>query len=883
MRICHLSDIHLSSENLTNFRNYYLQGLLTDLKHFHEKIPIDIILVTGDLVDKGGFSLGHDDCYKIFETEFIQPILSTLEITKDQFLFIPGNHDVDRNAIDKGNEFFLAQTLTKEEANKLLLEMNGKFDIATNERIRHFKDFERKFHANTRGYQYSNNESLFAACKRNEKIGFALINDSWRCSSSLQKEQHFIGANQLFNAKQYFQQEATNFNIAVFHHPLEVINADEAEEIGNILKSFDFGLAVFGHTHAHKFETVISTAGGIIKLNGRAAFNNSQEEKSKFQPGYTVIDIDPQDRRCKFHGRKFILSGFRFDKDVDNFTDGYAEIEVVRSKNVPLYDEERKPIADLPSGFSTDVNRIVHLLIGKSLYPSSYSFVRELVQNAVDACNRRKEQDTYSTPQIRINVDTNNRYFEVIDEGDGMSKTVLRENFAVIGKSIAHEQNIASNDKALISQFGIGFISTFVVAQKVVIDTKSNTDDRVRLEIDDVFKEFSYIESIGEEIKETGTTVRVYLKQKFRPDDAIAMTIECCRHIANLSLFVNGNKLELSDSWNTENAAFTWCISKENYELRLAIGDGQRSIIASNAGFLISTDPKPLLPHRFPSIIGGEVNFQPRAIDFDLSRTTIMTTQKSIDFRKELSVSLRALFTDALDKGTSQLKSSIGNYLMHYLTYIDQEQTSFDSTYMNFYTKGEIINILADLLVYDYNGAMISVREIAYKLKQKALDTVYSHVKDLNENEKVIIRYLQGKGNFLFIPSNANATFSGMGTYAVGNSSVLQKLFQYFNIKFIQLNKNNISLIPLPDVDIVTSAPKLYQEIQNIQHSYSVDIRMVPLGYNERAVIKQGKHYVINTDSGAFRTLLRSSVNLSKEIISVYILGLLGLELAAQG
>ncbi|RYE47284.1 MAG: metallophosphoesterase, partial [Sphingobacteriales bacterium] len=99
MRIVQLSDIHLSSANITDLRNYFLTALVADLKVFHSETHIDVILFTGDLVDKGGESLvdktkkNPDSCYQAFISEVINPIKSALQLENDQLLAVPGNHD----------------------------------------------------------------------------------------------------------------------------------------------------------------------------------------------------------------------------------------------------------------------------------------------------------------------------------------------------------------------------------------------------------------------------------------------------------------------------------------------------------------------------------------------------------------------------------------------------------------------------------------------------------------------------------------------------------------------------------------------------------------------------------------------------------------------
>lgn len=81
---------------------------------------------------------------------------------------------------------------------------------------------------------------------------------------------------------------------------------------------------------------------------------------------------------------------------------------------------------------------------------------------------------------------------EVTEEGDGMTKNIIKNRFSVIGKSISQEFNDSTGNFNLISQFGIGFMGTFIVAEKVIVDTKNDEDEQITFEITHVFKGFNY-------------------------------------------------------------------------------------------------------------------------------------------------------------------------------------------------------------------------------------------------------------------------------------------------------------------------------------------------------------------------------------------------------
>ena len=880
MRIIQLSDIHLSNVNLENLRNHYMSSLTNDLKEFHKTKPIDIILITGDLVDKGGSCLGPEP-YLIFEEEFINPIIKSLNLKNSQILFIPGNHDIRADTIDEENEFFLSSKLTKELANEKLKAQEKTF-TSTNRRIEKFKSFEKEFHKNTDKYSYSSNESLSIESSQEGVIGFALMNDSWRCSPSLKQEQHYIGFNQLFNANKYFEENNTEINIAVFHHPIEMLNQIEGEEIDNILKSKKFDLAFFGHSHRYKYDSTVSENGGLVKINGRSAFNSTEEKQANFQPGYIILDLDVKARKYTIHARKYIMSGYRFDKDVDSLKDGEISGLLNKQSYFKLNQDAHLHPIDLPSGYSADVNRIVKLLIGKSLYPNQYIFVRELIQNSVDACTRVKERHSNQDPKITVHINSEENYFEIIDEGDGMSKRVLREHFSIVGKSISQEFHDSLHNVNLISQFGIGFMSTFIVAQKVVIKTKSETDELIDFEIDDVFRGFNYSttptwEKLGQH--DTGTLIRVYLKRDFNALNLLNFARQYCRHIKNLEFYLNNSLQVDNDSWNVEGGFFLHEYNNSKYEYKLTIGLNPRHLISTNSGFLINHNSPQIVPYKFPFIIGGEVVFQPRAIDFDLSRTNIIETEKSLEFKKEVSISLRILFRKAIESDESQLIQFVLNYLQYYLIHYELDQVKITESYSDFYSKKELIKLCSELLIFDFEDSKKSLSDILILLNSRNNRNIYYHTSmDPNDINTIVSSHLYGNGNLVIKPTTTNVQFRDSVT-TISILLCLQVICKENRFNFIDIQC--ISIAEMEKIKI--SRDILPQKISNcllqIEHSNQINIEIASIGLGYKAIIRFATEYVINYDNRSFQNILANIEDFDQQTLNFYFLGLLGLEL----
>ncbi len=182
-------------------------------------------------------------------------------------------------------------------------------------------------------------------------------------------------------------------------------------------------------------------------------------------------------------------------------------------------------------GFQTEVKQLLQLMI-HSLYSNREIFLRELVSNASDACDKLRFEGLHNSAlfesdselNIRISFDKVARTLTIADNGIGMSRDEVINNLGTIAKSGTREffsrlSGDQQKDANLIGQFGVGFYSAFIVADKVSVLTRrggENADQGVRWESDGG-GEFS----IGMEAKAgRGTEITLHLRQD--QDDLLA-------------------------------------------------------------------------------------------------------------------------------------------------------------------------------------------------------------------------------------------------------------------------------------------------------------------------------------------------------------------------
>lgn len=114
-------------------------------------------------------------------------------------------------------------------------------------------------------------------------------------------------------------------------------------------------------------------------------------------------------------------------------------------------------------------------VLSKHLYSTPIVALRELVQNAHDAIVRRRLEDVTSafTPEIRVTGDPQNKTITIYDSGAGLTKQEIHEFLATVGIGYTRQLRQADDDTGLIGMFGLGFLSSFVLARQVTVHTTS--------------------------------------------------------------------------------------------------------------------------------------------------------------------------------------------------------------------------------------------------------------------------------------------------------------------------------------------------------------------------------------------------------------------------
>lgn len=176
--------------------------------------------------------------------------------------------------------------------------------------------------------------------------------------------------------------------------------------------------------------------------------------------------------------------------------------------------------------FKAESKKLLDLMVN-SIYTNKDIFLRELISNANDALDKlyyesltnKKLKVDKKELRIVLDIDKEKRLLTIEDNGIGMSKEELCENLGTIAKSgsLAFKEALEKKDKVnIIGQFGVGFYSSFMVADKVIVESKKAGSEEAYKWVSEGADGYEITKSDKDTV---GTKITLHIKEKTKDDD----------------------------------------------------------------------------------------------------------------------------------------------------------------------------------------------------------------------------------------------------------------------------------------------------------------------------------------------------------------------------
>ncbi|XP_030070051.1 endoplasmin [Microcaecilia unicolor] len=247
--------------------------------------------------------------------------------------------------------------------------------------------------------------------------------------------------------------------------------------------------------------------------------------------------------------------GSRTDDEVVKREEEAIQLDGLNAAQIKEIREKSEKFA-----FQAEVNRMMKLIIN-SLYKNKEIFLRELISNSSDALDKIRlisltdetALDGNEELTVKIKCDKEKNMLHITDTGIGMTKDELVKNLGTIAKSgtseflnkITEAQEDGQSTSELIGQFGVGFYSAFLVADRVVVTSKHNNDTQHIWESDS--NEFSVIKDPRGDTLGRGTTITLVMKEEasdYLELETIKNLVKKYSQFINFPIYVWSSKTE---------------------------------------------------------------------------------------------------------------------------------------------------------------------------------------------------------------------------------------------------------------------------------------------------------------------------------------------------
>lgn len=328
IRVLHISDLHAKASDALDQR-LLVREMLRDVARLHAENAIDLVIFTGDLT----FGAQADQ-FALAQELLLAPMERDLGIERTRIVLTPGNHDVDRNLIDRYAERGLTEELDGRDAVNQLLDNAAELASATR-RLDPWRRFSQDYYAAESPSVSMPLANVHSFTVRGVSVGVASLNSAWRASGGPEDERRLlVGGRQIQNALSHLDQCAVR--CAAMHHPLDWLSPHDSD---NARREFERQRMILltGHLHVSNPESVVSARGSVVFSQAGSLYETRDHLNS-----YTVLDIDPSTSKVVAHVRTWWPDRGEFDQATNLAPGGTVTLSLAQNAlaarpDTPMY------------------------------------------------------------------------------------------------------------------------------------------------------------------------------------------------------------------------------------------------------------------------------------------------------------------------------------------------------------------------------------------------------------------------------------------------------------------------------------------------------------------------------------------------------------------
>ena len=411
--------------------------------------------------------------------------------------------------------------------------------------------------------------------------------------------------------------------------------------------------------------------------------------------------------------------------------------------------------------FKAEVKQLLDILV-HSLYTSREIFLRELISNSSDALDKLRFESTKGTDfadkklplEIRIKFDEKEKTLTISDTGIGMNKEELMKNIGTIAKSgtaeflkqITENKNDANN---IIGKFGVGFYSVFMVAEEVIIKTRSFRKEDTPVEWRSNGLGTYQIKELDEKLGR-GTSIEIHLKEdakEFTEKYRLESVIKKHSNFIQFPIFIDKEKINTTTAlWRERKSSVKPKQYKEFYNSLTYDTEEPWGIIHSNVDAPIQYNALMFIPKKNTDIFG--FNRENYGLDLYVRRVLIQHQNKDLipeylSFVKgvvdsedlPLNISRETLQENLVfNKITSNVAVQILNFLIkkaekkpeEYAEFWKEHNRIFKMGYMDFANQDKFLKLLRfNSSSCENEKDLISLEQYTEKMKEGQKEIYY--------------------------------------------------------------------------------------------------------------------------------------------------------------